>query len=440
MADIAALIADPQFKALAAPRKRAVLQAAGAPAGFIDEYLAPKGVAAMAGAERISQTPWYQREIPVSRILSLGMKGPEGLENASPKVSVEDALQALPATSGALGGLIGAGVGTAAVPGGGTILAGAKGAALGGAAGEAARQLARRAIGASAPATSLDAAGKIASEAALQGGAELTGGLIGRGMTGGAERLMQSAVKPTLKMAPNTPKIVQTMLDEGINVSPRGLERLNMLLEAKNTEIADAVQASHGLISKADVAARTQPLMERLSQQVNPQADVEAVRKVTEGFMEGPTHLLVPQAQAMKQGTYRQLAKKYGEMSSASVEAEKALARGLKEEIAKEVPSIAGLNAEESALIATKEALGRRVAMSGNRDPVGFAWVTSHPTTFLAALIDRAPAVKSMLARGMYSSAGAAAKVSPQLIRAAAVALATNADASSETESSPAPQ
>jgi hypothetical protein len=43
-------------------------------------------------------------------------------------------------------------------------------------------------------------------------------------------------------------------------------------------------------------------------------------------------NLTATEAQAIKQGTYRQLAKKYGQLSNADVEEQKALARSLKED------------------------------------------------------------------------------------------------------------
>ncbi len=370
---------------------------------------APAGAAALRQVEGISQAPWYAKGM-------IAGHGP----------SVLQALEALPAVGGAVGGILGGGAGIPSGPG--AVATAAGGAALGGAAGESARQLARRVIGASVPATSGEAALDIGKEAAIQGGAQAVGGTLAGGMKSGAARLMQSAVKPPLKMAKDVPKIVQTLLDEGINVSPRGVENLDRLLSAKNAEIAEAVANAPGLIPKERVAARALPVAQRLARQVNPSADLEAVGSTVQEFLQHPTTgaaLTVPEAQAMKVGTYAQIGKNYGKLSSATVETQKALARGLKDEIVAEAPQVAGLNAAESRLILAREAVGRRVALSGNRDPVGFAWVTSHPTTFLAALIDRAPAVKSMLARGMYSSAGGAAKVSPQLIRAAVVALAS---------------
>lgn len=368
----------------------------------------PEGMhAAAAGAETIGEAPWYAKPM-------IAGHGP----------SVLQALQALPAVGGVVGGMVGGGAGIPTGPG--ALATTVAGAALGGAGGESLRQLARASIGATVPPTALERAKDVGMEAAIQGGAQAIGGLLGKGLSAGSARLMQSAVKPPLKMAKDVPKIVRTLLDEGVNVSPKGVERLDLLLSEKNAKIAEAVANAPGLIPKERVAAQVLPVAQRLARQVNPTADLEAVGSTIGEFLQHPTApgaLTVPEAQAMKIGTYAQIGKNYGKLSSATVEAQKALARGLKEEIVAEAPQVAGLNAAESRLILAREAVGRRVALSGNRDPVGFAWVASHPMTFLAALIDRAPAVKSMLARGMYNSAAGAAKVSPQLIRAAVVAL-----------------
>jgi hypothetical protein len=76
-------------------------------------------------------------------------------------------------------------------------------------------------------------------------------------------------------------------------------------------------------------------------------------------------------AQAMKQGTYRVLAGKYGEQGSASVEAQKALARGLKEEIATQFPEIGNLNAQESQLLDLQPVLERAVNRITNQQAIG---------------------------------------------------------------------
>ena len=383
--------------------------------------------ATLARATGISQTPWHQREVPIARLLAMGLKVPEGIENALGGVSVQDALSALPAAGAALGGV-------AASPG---VVTAAGGAALGGAGGEGLRQLAMRAIGASAPQSSEEAAKGIATEGAVQGAIQGVTGLAGKGLAAGGKRLMHSALKPNPSMMrefkTTAPRLVKTLLDEGVNVTPGGMEKLQRLFNATNAEIKEAVKNAPGLIERKVVASRALPTAQKMSEQVNPRAALRDVGKSVEEFLtvKDPVSgnvvprapLSVPEAQAMKVGTYQQIGKNYGKQSSATVETQKALARGLKEEIEAAIPKIKALNAREGSIMAAQEAVGHRVAIAGNRDPVGFAWVTNAPQTFLAALIDRSPVVKSMLARGMYKSAGAATKVSPQLIRAAVVAL-----------------
>jgi hypothetical protein len=65
-----------------------------------------------------------------------------------------------------------------------------------------------------------------------------------------------------------------------------------------------------------------------------------------------PNDISTSDAQALKTGTYRQLkSKSYGEMKSATIESQKALTRGIKEELANQFPEIAKLNAKEGELL-----------------------------------------------------------------------------------------
>lgn len=274
---------------------------------------------------------------------------------------------------------------------------------------------------------------EMATQGALAAGGEGAGRALVAGAKLAAPRLMQSALKPTVAVAKeyNTTQraLAQTLLDEGVNPTSAGMAKFQMLLDATNDEISAAVQAAPGQIEKKAVAARVLPTANKIAQQVNPTKDLQAVGDTVGEFLDHPIYsgskLSVPEAQAMKVGTYRQIGKKYGEISSAGVETQKALARGLKEEVASEVPGIAELNQRDAQLMAALDATGRRVAQSGNRDPVGFAWVAHKPATFLAALFDRSPAVKALVARGLWAGAGRASGVPPQVIRGAVVALTT---------------
>jgi hypothetical protein len=335
----------------------------------------------------------------------------------------DTAVESLPAVGGAIGGLAGN------IPG----------ALLGGAAGEAYKELIQRARGKAAPVGALGAVGEMAQQSVTQGAAQAVGEkVVGPVLEAGAKRLMQSALKPTLAVAKqyrtSAPAIVQTLLDEGISVTKSGMAKLESLVSATNDQIKAAIAGSSAEVPALRVAGRLSDTARTFTNQVNPASDLNAISNAGEEFLNHPRinaqgNLSVQDAQALKQGTYKQLQNRaYGELKNADTEAQKSLARGLKEEVATAVPGVSGLNAKETQLLAALDATGRRVALTGNRDPIGFAWVTHNPMTFLTALADRSPAFKSYLARGLYTTAAAAAKVSPQLIRAAVQAAATSGD------------
>ena len=117
----------------------------------------------------------------------------------------------------------------------------------------------------------------------------------------------------------------------------------------------------------------------------------------------GPAGLPVQTAQEMKQGTYRVLKDKYGEIGSASTEAQKALARGLKDEIARVAPEVAQLNARESSLLNALQQVEHRAAVAGNKNPGGLAWLSSNPTAWASFMADRSELFKSIVARMIYS-------------------------------------
>ncbi len=279
-----------------------------------------------------------------------------------------------------------------------------------------------------------------------QGGAAAAGEGIGRGLAAagqaGARRLMTSAVKGPVQDAP---KVVQTLLDEGVNVTQGGIKKLQNILGEANAQIGAMVADAPGAVSPLQVAGRLNATAGKFANQVNPQADLEAISQVGQNFLDHPNigaAMSVPQAQSMKVGTYQRLAGKYGELSNATVEGQKALARGLKEDIATQVPGVASLNAREGGILGALEPLAQRVGIQARSNPIGFAAVAMHnPTAFLVAMVDKYPAAKSMLANGMWAAAGRATGIPSNIIRGAIQAVAAGtADATSGTSSGPAGQ
>lgn len=252
-----------------------------------------------------------------------------------------------------------------------------------------------------------------------------TGGIIGNNISrvanSSANRLMQSALKPSIKdlQTGDAAIAVRTLLDEGINPNAGGVNKLQQIIGGINDDIAQRIQSSNALIDKGRVVDALGPVRQRAMNQVSPTSDLNAISGVVDDFMAHPAFpgqtIPIQSAQEIKQGTYRALAKKYGQLGNAEVEAQKGLARGLKEEIADAIPEIAGLNARESQLITTLKVAERRALMELNKNPVGFASLASNPGSWALFMADKSALFKSLAARMLNASANRAQTSAPIL-------------------------
>lgn len=191
-----------------------------------------------------------------------------------------------------------------------------------------------------------------------------------------APRWYQSAMKPGpgTYSSEEVNRMVQTGLGEQIPVSQGGIQKINTLVSDLQDKVKAVIASNpNAPISTKAVASRLDPLEARLSQQVNPQADVGAVQASREEFLAShPEQIPAERAQAIKQGTYRALGdKSYGELKGATIESQKALARGIKEELATQFPEINQLNDRESKLIGLNEAVERAVRRIDNHQLIG---------------------------------------------------------------------
>lgn len=228
-------------------------------------------------------------------------------------------------------------------------------------------------------------------------------------MEKGARSLMASALKPSPQAwkAGDAATAIDTLLTEGINPTMGGVAKLKDKVGLLNDEITQIIANSPATVQKSDVGMRLVDTLNQAKKQVNPQTDLDAIKKAWMDFRNHPDligkqDIPIQLAQEMKQGTYRQLNKKYGEAGTADTEAQKALARGLKEEIALAEPNVAKINAMESALIKTLDIAERRAVMDMNKNPGGLAWLSSNPATWAAFIADKSAAFKSIAARMMY--------------------------------------
>lgn len=225
---------------------------------------------------------------------------------------------------------------------------------------------------------------------------------------GASRKLMQSALKPSAKSVLNgqADDAVNTLLREGYTVSNGSVSKMEGRIDALNNELKAAISGSNAAVDPIKAASRVRGVLDKFGKQVDSKADVDAIVGTVMRFIKDHQNAIPVQlAQEIKQGTYRVLAGKYGEMGSASTEAQKAIARGLKEEIAAAVPAVSGLNQQESALINAKNLVARRMATQNNANPIGITHLS--PTWFqgMMGLLDRSAWAKSSLANGLYSGA-----------------------------------
>lgn len=188
--------------------------------------------------------------------------------------------------------------------------------------------------------------------------------------------MYQSALKP--RPGSNTTAQVERMVQTGLNnripVSAGGAERLWDLVHNLQQQVRDVIASDPTRpIDRNAVTGRLGDTANRFRVQVNPTADLEAIRNVGDEFTQTqPAQIAAEDAQALKQGTYRQLKDRaFGELKSATVEAQKALARGLKEELATAFPELATLNAHESDLLGLSGELERAVRRINNHQLFG---------------------------------------------------------------------
>jgi hypothetical protein len=236
-------------------------------------------------------------------------------------------------------------------------------------------------------------------------GAEYVAPKIIQGAEDSAKWLMQSALKPTLEQLKSgqAKTAVDTLLEYGINPTKKGVNILKNKIDDLNTQINERIANSTATISRNDVLTSLQKVKQRFGEQADPVSDLLAIEKTGENFAAShPKQLSVQLAQKLKRGTYRALSGKYGEEGAASVEAQKALASGLRKGIGDKVEGVNALNAEESKLLNTLEVTERRALMEMNKNPAGIALLTQSPEQFALFMADKSAAFKGLLARMIY--------------------------------------
>lgn len=265
-----------------------------------------------------------------------------------------------------------------------------------------------------------------AANLGMEGFGMLAGGAIGTGagaiakpaMQDTGRWLMQKALKPSTRdhLLGKGGRAIDTLLEEGVNVSPRGVEKLRRMGEKLNQKAGAEIAGSTARVGMDDVAQHLGPTRQRFMSQVDPHADLAAIDAVKSNFykhpqLTGSTDMPVQLANQLKTGTQARLKAKYGQIGNAEEEAQKALAYGLRQEIERGVPTVGPINKKASDIWNALNVTERRAYVGGNNNPVSLptAFSMVHNPAFGAGMIvNTSDKAKSLLARMLYTGGKAA--------------------------------
>lgn len=228
-----------------------------------------------------------------------------------------------------------------------------------------------------------------------------------------AEWLMQQAVKPSQgdRETGRAAAAIRTMLEKGINPTEGGMDKASQLANRLHETVDKTLAPSTAEVNIQAIGQKYLPQYEKALSQANPDADIAAVSSAWKEFEKSPLvggqeSIPVQLAHILKQGTQRSVNAKsgYGEMGSTTTEAQKAIARLLRESVAEAEPGVAAPLAEEAAIRNAKDVMQNAVTRSGNRNLLGMAGAASSPGMTAAMLADSWTWLKAMGAQGLHTA------------------------------------
>lgn len=248
----------------------------------------------------------------------------------------------------------------------------------------------------------------------LLANANVSGAAAKPAVQAAAKSLMQSAVKPggtTPSQIAKGQAAVQTALENpGFNPSAGGVETVKKYIGEKGSQVAQNIANSGATVDTRAVADYVPQAYSRFASRPNAVQAVEDLGNVQTQFLDHPMvagerNIPVQVAQELKRGYQSAIGEKgYGELKTAVTEGEKAIARGLREKIAEQVPSVAEPLQQESSAINALKYLSRRAAIEANKNPIGLGALVSQPWMLPVWLWDRSALGKAVVARALYNN------------------------------------
>jgi len=231
--------------------------------------------------------------------------------------------------------------------------------------------------------------------------------------------------------------IARTGLREGVGDNVKGIEKVGAKIDSLNDQVDAIIESGTTAGKTIDpevVVAGLDDLITQYKYDVAPKSDLATLESLKREFMkfhgrktkkvDTPNYLLSPksknvtekrmipigEAQKIKRMAYKKLKKKYGQFDAnqEEVAGRKAMARTIKDEIAKVFPEVSGLNAKEGEMIRLQNALEHAMNRKANRQMVSLGGkilgTASGMKGFLLNLLIDNPSVKTSLARALYKA------------------------------------
>ncbi len=232
---------------------------------------------------------------------------------------------------------------------------------------------------------------------------------VGQASKRGAQKLMVSALKPTptQMLAGDGDIAAQQMLKRGINPNTAGVVEINKIIDDLHSQVESSIAGSTGTVNKQAVIDSLERVKNDFMYKPNLEANQARIAKAGDEFGGNPIipdeAIPVQTAQKLKRGYQKSVADDYGQESTAGMEANKAIAAKLRQDIEGAHPEVAPLNAEQAKLITTLGVLERRAAQNRTADPVPTAGMLRGVPAWAAMAADKSSMFKARVAQAMDS-------------------------------------
>lgn len=271
-------------------------------------------------------------------------------------------------------------------------------------------------------------AANFATEAipAFAGGIMGTASKVPAALEGTAKWLMGKALKAPVSAIETgqAARAIDTMLKEGYGLTQGSVSRAGGTIDDLGKQIKAALADAPETIRGGEVGTRLLDAYNRFLKQANPQDDLAAIRTAWANFKSHPalegrfSEIPVQLAHEIKQGTYKALEGKFGELGSAATEAQKALARGLRELVGKAKPTLEPMLAKQGEHVNARELMAHRVAALSKIDPMSIGWMAANPLAAFGYAMEKSSPIKAFLANAIYRN-----RMLPRELGAAAGAI-----------------